>query len=212
MKSFIKLFFRSKQANLKKSHTCKEGGAHLRISFWHLFMNLKKKYFKNSWSRSMLCLEKNIEKHLAILLFYTLCQKSQGYYLQFLRYGVWWNEIFNFGSFFALLPHLKLKKPRFWKDGKNCWIIASYFTSYFSSFYTCVPKMMIIWCMLLELQSETGRIFVILGHFLPFYSPNNPVKIFKKWKKHLDVSSFYTCVSKIIIMWCMLPEIWMGQA
>ena len=27
----------------KKSHTCEEGGAHLRISFWHLLMNLKNK-------------------------------------------------------------------------------------------------------------------------------------------------------------------------
>ena len=27
----------------KKSHTC-EGGAHLRISFWHLLMNLKNNY------------------------------------------------------------------------------------------------------------------------------------------------------------------------
>ena len=27
----------------KKSHTCEEGGAHLRISFWHSLMNLKKK-------------------------------------------------------------------------------------------------------------------------------------------------------------------------
>ena len=25
----------------KKSHICEEGGAHLRISFWHLLMNLK---------------------------------------------------------------------------------------------------------------------------------------------------------------------------
>ena len=27
----------------KKSHTCEEDGAHLRISFWHLLMNLKNK-------------------------------------------------------------------------------------------------------------------------------------------------------------------------
>ena len=27
----------------KKSHKCEEGGAHLRISFWHLSMNLKNK-------------------------------------------------------------------------------------------------------------------------------------------------------------------------
>ena len=26
----------------KKSHTCEEGGAHLRISFWHLLMNFEK--------------------------------------------------------------------------------------------------------------------------------------------------------------------------
>ena len=32
----------------KKSHTCEEGGAHLRIFFWHLLMNLKNKNnFKN---------------------------------------------------------------------------------------------------------------------------------------------------------------------
>ena len=26
----------------EKSHTCEEGGAHHRITFWHLMMNLKK--------------------------------------------------------------------------------------------------------------------------------------------------------------------------
>ena len=34
------------------------------------------------------------------------------------------------------------------------------------------------------------------------------VKISKKWKKHLDISSFYTSVPKIMIRWCMVPEIW----
>ena len=33
-------------------------------------------------------------------------------------------------------------------------------------------------------------------------------KILKKWKKHLDMSSFYTCVSKTTIIGCMLPGIW----
>ena len=28
----------------QKSRTCEEGGAHFRISFWHLLMNLKNKY------------------------------------------------------------------------------------------------------------------------------------------------------------------------
>ena len=28
----------------QKSHICEEGGAHLRISVWHLLMNLKNNY------------------------------------------------------------------------------------------------------------------------------------------------------------------------
>ena len=27
-----------------KNHTCEKGGAHLTVSFWHLFMNLKNNY------------------------------------------------------------------------------------------------------------------------------------------------------------------------
>ena len=30
--------------------------------------------------------------------------------------------------------------------------------------------------------------------------------ILKKWKNHLEMSSFYTCVPKIIIIWYTLPE------
>ena len=34
------------------------------------------------------------------------------------------------------------------------------------------------------------------------------IKILKKWKKRLEISSFYTCVPKILITWCTVPEIW----
>ena len=51
--------------------------------------------------------------------------------------------------------------------------------------------------------------FVILGHFLPFYPLTTwTIKILKNWNNHLEMSSFYTCVPKITIIWCMLPEIW----
>ena len=30
--------------DIQKSDTCEEGGAHLRVSFWHLLMNLKNNY------------------------------------------------------------------------------------------------------------------------------------------------------------------------
>ena len=68
-------------------------------------------------------------------------------------------------------------------------------------------KTTIIWGMVPEIRSET-EFFVILGYFLTF----NPLKIwkitiFQKWKKHLEMSSFYTCATKIRIIWCMLPKI-----
>ena len=52
---------------------------------------------------------------------------------------------------------------------------------------------------------------VILGHFWPFYPPPSlmttwKIKILKNWKKHLEISSFYTCVPKMI--WCILLEVW----
>ena len=34
------------------------------------------------------------------------------------------------------------------------------------------------------------------------------VKNFKKWKKHLELSSFYTCARKILNRQCTVPEIW----
>ena len=34
------------------------------------------------------------------------------------------------------------------------------------------------------------------------------IKSLKKQKKYLEISSFYTCVPKIMIRWNMVPEIW----
>ena len=42
--------------------------------------------------------------------------------------------------------------------------------------------------------------------FIPLTTPK--IKILKKWKKCLKISSFYICAPKIIIQWCMVPEIW----
>ena len=40
------------------------------------------------------------------------------------------------------------------------------------SFYTCIPRIAIIWCILPEIWSETDTFFVI-GHFLPYCTPND---------------------------------------
>ena len=49
--------------------------------------------------------------------------------------------------------------------------------------------------------------------FCPFtpppLPPNSPkIKISKKWKKILEISSFYTCVPKVMIWWCTISQIW----
>ena len=70
----------------KKSHTCEEGGAQLRISFWHLLMNLKNTYLlkkllkwnnkkQNNSKIYMLHFIKQIRKHLEISLFYICVPK-----------------------------------------------------------------------------------------------------------------------------------------
>ena len=73
-------------------------------------------------------------------------------------------------------------------------------------FYTSVPKLMItyytvpdIWCML-------DVIVFHLGYFLPFYPPNSPKN--KNLKKHLEISSFYTSVPKIMIICYTILKIW----
>ena len=49
----------------------------------------------------------------------------------------------------------------------------------------------------------------ILGHFLPFYPLKNPQnQNFEKWKDLLEISWFYTCVPKITIIWCTVPNMW----
>ena len=46
-------------------------------------------------------------------------------------------------------------------------------------------------------MTQDIEFFVFLGHFLPFYSTNNPKnQNFEKMKKTLEISSFYTSVSK----------------
>ena len=60
-----------------------------------------------------------------------------------------------------------------------------------------------------EKSTSTDRFFVILGHFCS----STPVtaqkmKILQKLKKHLEISSFYTSVPKIMIISYIVSEIW----
>ena len=58
-------------------------------------------------------------------------------------------------------------------------------------------------------KAQQTEFFIILGHFLPIFASltTQRIKILKKWKKLLEILSFYTCVPKITIIWCRVPEI-----
>ena len=79
------------------------------------------------------------------------------------------------------------------------------------SFYTNVPKFMIICYTVPEIWRVTdvivifqfGLLFALLPPWLAW-----KMKISKKWKKHLETSSFYTSVPKIMIIYYTALEIW----
>ena len=64
----------------KKSHTCEEGGAHLRISFWPLLMNFEKSEKSDFRKKKKICWRHHHFTHVY--------QKPQSYEVQFLRYEV----------------------------------------------------------------------------------------------------------------------------
>ena len=69
-----------------------------------------------------------------------------------------------------------------------------------TSFYTCVPEMTIIGCMVSEIWST-------IDMFCPFTPlTTQEIRILKKGKKHLEMLSFYTCVAYMTVIWCMVPE------
>ena len=66
-------------------------------------------------------------------------------------------------------------------------------------------------CMVSEIWSVTGR-SLFWTIFCPFTSSTScKINIFKKRRRHLEISSFYTWVTQMAIIWCMLPEIWSAQ-
>ena len=63
-------------------------------------------------------------------------------------------------------------------------------------------------CQMNTLKRQRVEFFVVLGHFCPLtLLTTQKIKILKKKKKHLEILSFYTCVSQMMIIWCMVPEI-----
>ena len=141
----------------------------------------------------MLYLKKN--KHLEIIL--QLCTKNISHTI----YSFWDKEcdrlkLIIMGHFLPFYPSpLKPEKLEFWKNEKKLLEI--------SSFYICVPKVTIIWGPPPEIHSGTDRIFCHFRLLFALLPPltTRKIKILKKWKKHLEISSFYTCVPQTTIIW-----------
>ena len=86
---------RSSHDVLQNSHTCEEGGAHLRISFWNLLMNFEEP--KESKIK-----KKNKKNKPGDIIILDICTKNYNQ-VQSLRYGV--THFFcHLGPFFALYP------------------------------------------------------------------------------------------------------------
>ena len=129
--------------------------------------------------------------------------KWKSYDVWFLRYGMHApDRIFShFGLFFVLLPPNNAENQNFEKMKKTPGdIIIS---------HKCTTNENHIiydsWYMKCDRQN-------FLSFWATFY-PFNPlatqkIKILKKWNKHLEVSSFYTSVPKIMIICYTVPEIW----
>ena len=129
--------------------------------------------------------------------------KWQSYDVQFLRYGARQTDFFcHFELFLPFYPPNDPKNQNFEKMKKK-WLEIISFTQLYQKSWSYVTLFMRydVWGM--------WFLFFILGYFLPFYHPNNQKnQNFRKMIKHLEISSFHTCVPKIMITWCLVPETW----
>ena len=115
--------------------------------------------------------------------------KWQSYDVWLLRYGVCDRQNFLlFWTVFCPFTPLTTRKIKILKKWKQNLEILS--------FYTCVPQMTIIWCMILEISSTMDKLFCHFGPFFSHFTPltTQKIKILKEWKKHLGILSFYTSV------------------
>ena len=135
---------------------------------------------------------------------YDLCthvyQKWQSYDVWFLRYGAWQTEFFVILGHF--LPFYLPNDP----ENQNFEMKKNLGDIIILNICTINDNHMVYgsWDM------EHKKIFCF-GPFLTFYPTNNPKnQNFDKTKKkkHLEISSIYISVPKIMIICCTAPEIW----
>ena len=114
---------------------------------------------------------KKLKKALGGIIILHKCTKNHDY-----RLCCSWNMVcarcnyFSFWAIFYLFNPPTARKMKIIKKLKKYLEI--------SSFYTNVPKIMIIGCAVSEIWRMTDVIIIFLGYFLPFYPWKQP----EKWK------------------------------
>ena len=145
---------------------------------------------------------KKWKKRLEILLFHT-CVLCKSYDIWFLRYWAWKT------NFFVILDHfLPFHNP---KNPKN---------QNFEKMQKTVGDIVILpmrtknhdhmlYCFWDMVCDRCNCYFSFWDIFCPFNPlTNRKMKMSKKWKKSLEISSFYTSAPKIMIICYAVPAIW----
>ena len=140
--------------------------------------------------------------------------KNVGHTLEFLFGIYWWTwkqlsktywsgsikkwKNFNIYNIFCPFTPLQLK---FWKNENSIWR-CHHFTLVYHKWWSCD-----VWFQSYEAQQTAFLSFsAIFCLFTPLTTWK--IKTLKKWKKCLEISSFYTCVPQMTIIWCTVPDIW----
>ena len=127
-----------------------------------------------------------------------LHHKWQSYDAWFLRYGPQWTEFSVIWTVFCLTTW-KIKVLKKWK---NSWWY-HHFTQIYM--YTINDNHMMYgsW----DTEHDGQNFFSIWTIFCPKNLKNLKNQNLEKMKKPLEISSFYTNVSQIMIIWCTVPDI-----
>ena len=106
---------------------------------------------------------KNVKNTWRYYPFTHAYHKLRSYDTWFLRYKVQRTEFLSVWAIFCPLTFLTTQKIKILKNLKNLLKILS--------FYTCVPQMTTMWCMVPERLSATNRIFCHFGLFFALLAP-----------------------------------------
>ena len=108
----------------------------------------------------------------------------------------------HFGPFFALLQP---KISKFWKNFKKT-------PGDITILQKCTKNqdhmLYCSWDMARDGCNCHFSFWTIFCPFTPLTPTARKMKISKKWKKYLEISSFYTSVPKVMIRCCTVPEKW----